>query len=57
MMILIATFLPFLLGLVLLYRKLIKLRDFRLNGTSDSGREIYELVNSSDCIDSDCIDK
>lgn len=48
MMILIATFLPFLLGLMLLYRKLLKLRESRLNAMPDEGREIYELVNQTD---------
>lgn len=52
MMILIATFLPFLLGLMLLYRKLLKLRESRLNNAMpDEGREIYELVNQTDCTD------
>lgn len=49
-MILIATFLPFLFGLMILYRKLVQLRETRHedNVSADTGEEIYDLVNRPD---------
>lgn len=49
MIILIATFLPFLLGLMILYRKLILLRESRKDNSSpDTGEEIFDMVNRTE---------
>ena len=48
LLILIATFLPFLFGLMILYRKLVQLREARHEHDTpecDTGEEIYDLVN------------
>lgn len=51
MMILIATFLPFLLGLMLLYRKLLLLRELKEGDPADTGEEIFDMVNYTELKD------